>query len=447
MIALTLQLIAVTHVTVIDMTGTPPTRDMTVVVERAHIASVGPAATARVPRGARVIDGRGKYLIPGLWDMHVHTVLPGVPIARAFLPLYVANGVTTVRDMGGTWDSVLAYRRDIARGTLVGPRIFAAGPYLDFNDQPVAHFRVRSPEDARAAVDSLSKLGVDLVKIHSRLSRAAVFEALRVARAHHMRSGGHVSSGVTIEEVSDSGQGSLEHLLGFGNTCTAAESLSFVAFHPLFRSVFGACTSRDLTPVYQHLARNGTWVTPTLAPQWEFAILPSTALPADSLSHYVPPSLRAFWDTALGLPKDLPASAEALGRALFAKRLTVVGALHVAGVPLLAGTDAPLRNSIAGFGLHEELAYFVAAGLTPMDALRAATYEPARYFSALDSIGTIGPGKVADLVLLDADPLRDIRATRRISAVITRGNVYDVRARKALFAGVQRVVREGARPK
>jgi imidazolonepropionase-like amidohydrolase len=438
LLPLALQLIAVTHATVIDMTGAPPRRDFTVIADGARITHVGPAATTSVPRGAREIDGRGKFLIPGLWDMHVHVVLPGVPTARALLPLYIANGVTGVRDMGGTWDTITAYRRDIAAGTLVGPRLVAAGPYLEFNDVPIAHFRVRTAEEARRAVDSLAAMGVDLVKIHSRLPREAVFEALRVAQARKLPTGGHVSSGVTIEEVSDSGQRSLEHLLGFANTCTRAESLSFARMHPMFRTLFGPCTSRDLRPAHRRLARNGTWVTPTIAPQLEFAILPERALPADSLGHYVPRQLRAFWDTALVLPRDLPPEAGALGRAMLAKRVKLVGRLDSAGVPLLAGTDAPLRNSISGFGLHDELAYFVQAGLSPMRALQTATYEPARYLNALDSLGTIESGKLADLVLLDADPLADIRNTRRIAVVVTRGRVYDTRDRRSMLDAAKR---------
>jgi len=384
-----LQLLAITHVTVLDMTGGPVQADRTVVVDGPRITTVGPAATATVPAGARIIDGRGKYLIPGLWDMHAHTVVPGVPTQRALLPLYVANGVTGLRDMGGSWDTIQAYRREITKGSLIGPRIVAAGPYLDYNDQPIAHIRVRSAQDARRAVDSLATIGVDFVKIHSRLPRDAVFETLRAAKAHGLAVGGHVSSSVSIEEVSDSGQKSLEHLLGFANTCTAAESLSFAALHTLMRSVFGACTSRDLTPVYARLARNGTWVTPTLTPQWEFAILPRRTLASDSLAHYAPLTLRAFWDTALGLPRNLPSSHADLGISMFAKRVRLVGTLHRAGVRLLAGTDAPLRNSMPGFGLHEVLAYFVEAGLIPVEALGAATYEPARYLEALDTLGAV----------------------------------------------------------
>jgi imidazolonepropionase-like amidohydrolase len=432
MLPLSLQLIAIAHVTVFDMTGAPPHGDFTVVADGARITAVGPSRAVPIPAGARVIEARGKYLIPGLWDMHVHTELAGIDL-HGFLGLYLANGVTGVRDMGGDFARIQGWREAIARGSLAGPRIVASGPYLNGVPVSIPHFDVHTESDAVRAVDSLAAMGVDFVKIHSRVPREAVFAALREAKAKRLPVGGHVSYGVTVEEVSDSGQMSLEHLLGFINTCTPAESTRFAAADPFIRTVFGACTSRDQEMLYRHLARNGTWVTPTLTAAWEFAILPQTALAADSLAHYIPDSLRGFWRDGMGAPTNLPPGAEALGRALFATRLRLVGALHAAGVPILAGTDAPLRNSTPGFGLHEEMAFLVQAGFTPMEALRAATYDAARYLGALDSLGTIERGKLADLVLLDRDPSADIRNARRITMVMTRGRVYDAKARQALL--------------
>jgi imidazolonepropionase-like amidohydrolase len=166
-------------------------------------------------------------------------------------------------------------------------------------------------------------------------------------------------------------------------------------------------------------------VTPTLATAWEFAVLPKHDVPGDTLSRFISDSLRVYLTQIFDAPPALPADGDVLGRRLFAKRRSLVLALHNAGVRLLAGTDAPMRNVPPGFGLHEELAEFVRSGLMPGAALRAATYEPARYFGALDSLGTIAPGKLADLVLLDADPLADIANAHRIVAVFTRGKVYD----------------------
>jgi len=435
---LLLQLVAITHVTIVDPTGAASTHDMTVVVDRVRIAWVAPSVSANFPPHARVIDGAGKFLIPGLWDMHVHTVAPS---GRALLALYIANGVTGVRDMAADWTTLQQWRREIAQGTLVGPRIVASGPYLEGHDNVIPQIEVHTADDARRAVDSLSRLGVDFVKVHSAVPRDAFFAAVREARARHLAVAGHLSPGVTVVEASDSGQRSLEHLLGFVNRCTPAESVAFAGVDPLRRIVFGACTTRDQTPVYERLARNGTWVTPTLAASYEFAVLPERAVPADTLSRFISDSLRAYLTHIFDAPPDLPSSAGVLGRLLFAKRQQTVGALGRAGVRLLAGTDAPMRNSPPGFGLHEELALLVQSGLSPLAALRAATYEPARYLDALDSLGTIAPGKLADLVLLDGDPLVDIHNTRRIAAVFTRGRVYDRPALDALLAGVERSAR------
>src|SRR5947209_3368683 len=285
------QIVAITHVTVIDVERATSHPDQTVVTEGPRITAVGPAASTAAPPRARILDGRGKWLIPGLWDMHAHTV---VPTGRLLLSLYVANGVTGLRDMGGDFATIRKWRDEIARGALVGPQIVAAGPYLEGHDSPIAHIEVRTPDDARRAVDSLASLGVDFVKVHSALPRETFFAAAREARDKHIALAGHLSRNVTVEEASDSGQRSLEHLLGFVNLCTPAESAAFADVDALRRIVFNSCTSRDQRRVYAHLARNGTWVTPMLATAWEFAVLPKHDVPGDTLSRFVSDSLRVY---------------------------------------------------------------------------------------------------------------------------------------------------------
>ena len=437
-LAVAMQLAAITHVAVVDVERGTSRRDVTVVVSGQRITAVGPAASARVPVGARIIDGHGKWLIPGLWDMHVHTA---VPTGRPLLSLYVANGVTGVRDMGGDFDLINGWRREIAAGALVGPRIVAAGPYLEGHGSPISHIEVHTPDDARRAVDSLSVLGVDFVKVHSALPRETFFAAAREARAKHLALAGHLSRNVTVEEASDSGQRSLEHLLGFVNVCTPAESVAFAAADPLRRIVFNSCTSRDQRAVYERLARNGTWVTPTLTPAWEFAVLPRHDVPGDTLARFLSDSLQRYMVGIFDPPPELPPEASILGQRMFLKRHELVRALFDAGVPLLTGTDAPMRNSPPGFGLHEEMLEFVRSGLTPAAALRSATYEPARYLGALDSLGTIAPGKLADLVLLDGDPLVRIENAGRIAAVLTRGRVYDRAALDRMLGDAARAAR------
>jgi imidazolonepropionase-like amidohydrolase len=189
-------------------------------------------------------------------------------------------------------------------------------------------------------------------------------------------------------------------------------------------------------PLFATLVKNHTWVTPTLVVFTEMAQMPEREMPVDSLEHYFSDSLRALRSMMGGTPREISDDFQPTARRIFEKRVALVGQLQRAGVAILAGTDAPLRTSPPGFGLHEELRLLVSAGLTPMQALRAATVEPARYFAATDSLGTIERGKLADLVLLDADPLADIGNTRRIAAVVANGRVLDAPALRTLLAAV-----------
>ncbi len=419
MLGVLLQTIAITHVTVLNPGDAVTLRDQTVLVRANRIASVAPAATTGLPPHSRVLDGRGKFLIPGLWDMHVHTDVPG---GRGVLALYVANGVTGVRDMGGDWDTLRRWRRAIASGTLVGPRLVVSGPYLDGNDQPIPHLLVRTPAEAVAAVDSLARLGVDFVKLHTGLTRESYFAAERAARAHGLPVAGHVPRVVGAAGASDSGLASIEHLLAVPVPCTPAESLALEPRYAV-QGALGRCSSRNLAPLYALLAKNHTWVTPTFAAQVEVAGWPNRGVPGDSLQHYLPAVLRSYVARIFPMPDSIPAGADSVGRAILRKRLNQITELQRAGVGILTGTDAPLRNSPPGFGLHEELFLLVQGGLAPAQALRAATVDAARFLGLQDSLGSIASGKLADLVLLDADPLADIRNTRRIRAVIANGHL------------------------
>jgi Amidohydrolase family len=214
----------------------------------------------------------------------------------------------------------------------------------------------------------------------------------------------------------------------------------FSIVDPLRRSVFGGCALRSQDDLYAQLSRMATWVTPTLAASYEFAVLPKHDVPGDTLARFVSDSLRTYLTQIFGPPPALlRPNADVIGKQLYNKRREVVLGLYTAGVPILAGTDSPMRNVPPGFGLHHELTELVRSGLPPGEALRAATYEPARYFDALDSLGTIAPGKLADLVLLDANPLDRIENARQqhIAAVLTRGRVYDRVALAGLLGEVE----------
>jgi imidazolonepropionase-like amidohydrolase len=417
------------HVNVVDITSASPRTDQTVIVRGNRITVVAPSATTAIPTGARLVNGRGKYLLPGFWDMHVHA---DVPAGREVLALFIANGVTGARDMGGDFATLSGWRDEITRGTLVGPRLIVSGPYLEGGDAVIPHITVRTPDEARLAVDSLIHLGVDFVKIHTQLKRDTYFAAAREARARGIVFAGHIPGDVTAAEASDSGQRSLDHLLRIPNPCSAAEAEALKPKYPVQR-VLGLCTSDDLTPLFERFARNGTWIVPTYSAQLEVALWPKRELPGDAYARYLPDTLRKFVAAIFPMEPDIPLDADITGRALFAKRLALVGAMRRAGVSILAGTDSPLRNSPPGFGLHGELEYLVRGGLSPMEAIGAATYEPARYLGMLDSMGTVAPGKLADLVLLDANPLADIRNTRKVTAVVANGRLFDSAALRALL--------------
>jgi imidazolonepropionase-like amidohydrolase len=361
--------------------------------------------------------------------MHVHTAIAG---GRELLPLYVANGVTGVRDMAGDWDTLKTWRSEIGRGQLVGPRVIASGPYLEGGDVPIPHLLARNAAEATAGVDSLIALGVDFIKVHSQLNAESYFAIARRARERGVVFAGHVPRVVGSAAASDSGQKSIEHLLAIPAECTHADS---VALEPRYavQGALGRCSTENLAPLYAKFVRNGTYVTPTFTAQVEVAVWPTRAVPGDSLAHYLPKSVRDYVAQIFPMPDSIPPNADSVGRAMLEKRLRQVATMQRAGVHVLTGTDAPLRNSPPGFGLHEELTLLARGGMSPFEVLRSATLEPARYFGMLDSLGTVATGKLADLVLLDANPLQDIRNTRRISAVVANGRLYAGAERERLL--------------
>jgi len=421
--------IAITHVSVIDADAPRPRTDQTVVIQGNRILRVGPSGSAAVPAGTRIVDGRGKFLVPGFWDMHVHTAIAG---GRDLLPLYVANGVTGVRDMAGDWDTLKTWRSEIGRGQLIGPRIVASGPYLEGGDVPIPHLLARNAAEATAGVDSLIALGVDFIKVHSQLNAESYFAIARRARQRGVVFAGHVPRVVGAAAASDSGQKSIEHLLGIPAECTPADSVALMPRYTV-QSAIGRCSSEELAPLYAKFVHNGTYVTPTFTAQVEVAVWPTHAVPGDSLAHYLPKSVRDYVARIFPMPDSIPPNADSVGRAMLEKRLRQVAVMQRAGVHILTGTDAPLRNSPPGFGLHEEMTLLARGGMSPFGVLRSATLEPARYFGMLDSLGTIAAGKLADLVLLDANPLQDIRNTRRISAVMANGRLYAGAERERLL--------------
>lgn len=385
--------LAITDVTVIDVERDRSIGPRTVLVADGRIAAIG---AAQVPADAEHIDGRGRFLIPGLVDFHVHlfnNASGRAPNDWTFA-LYVANGVTAVREMSARANDIALVQRWRAERA-IAPRIVAVGI-------PV---RGASPEDAAHQVDAAADAGADFVKAFSEVPAENFAAILAAARRRGLPVAGHTPDAVPLLEAATAGLASNEHLM----------------------QVYAECGSARACRRTMHaLARTRQLQVPTLVLDQ-----PASALDADAHAHLLRPDERARWERILATLTDTD-RALAAQRALAARR--IVRAMHDAGVPIAAGTDAPMPNVYPGFALHEELALLVAAGLTPREALRAATLVPAEFLGIAAETGSIAVGKRADLVLLDADPVRDIRNTTRIAAVVLDGRLLRRAALDALLS-------------
>ncbi|MBZ5524778.1 MAG: amidohydrolase family protein [Acidobacteriia bacterium] len=418
------------HVNIIDATGSPLQPDMAVTIQGDRILRIEKAARTRIPAGAQVIDATGKFLIPGLWDMHVHIIfgdwIPGGK--QVSLPLFVANGVTGVRDMGGDLDTLLEWRKEISAGTLIGPRMIIAGPMLD---SPKSRFpsslSIATPEEGRKAVNDLKAKGVDFIKVQSFVQRDAYLAVADECKKQKLTLAGHVPDVMRASEAVDAGQKSIEHLTGVFEGCSTAED-------ELLKGPKGPKRFLDThdplkcAALISKFAQHRTWQVPTLV--WERGqwLIDDIDYSHDPLLKYAPQSWqKKSWPVfTKSILSDLDTDEVAVRRRFVKKELEIIGVMHRSGVPLLAGTDTAAGvDVLPGSSLHTEMEYMVEAGLSPMDALQTATRNPAEFLGLQKDLGTIAKGKIANLVLLEANPLEDIRNTRKISAVILNGRLLD----------------------
>ena len=452
----------ISHVTVIDVERGRRLRDQTVVISGNRIEAVGATARVLIPAGARVLDGRGRYLIPGLWDMHAHYWNDSLTALTA-TPLLLANGVTGIRDMAGSLQRLIAWRDSVRAGRLVGPRAVVAGPVID-GPPPATEGDVlaRTPLEGRRAVDSLADAGVDFIKEYEMLRRDVFLAIVEEADRRHLPVAGHVPLAVDAAEASDAGLASFEHLRNLEFACSAkADSLreARVAMldaglsqpgRPLrgriLSSQRGAALDTEdperCAGLLARLARNHTWQVPTLFLDEVPLTLADTArmrrIRASEV--YVSKEVATWWnDQAAGFAKATNQAREGASRYARWQR-AFIPRLRAASVGLLAGTDFPNLMTAAGVSLHEELRALRDAGLSNLEALQTATINPARFLHATDSLGSVAVGKIADLVLLDADPLDDIRNTTRIRAVVVNGLLFRRGDLDSLLVQVRRLV-------
>jgi len=393
--------LAITHVAVEDVVAGKTITDMTVVIRGNRIDEVGPADSVKVPAGARTVDGRGKFLIPGLWDMHVHLG----NATEAMLPFFVAYGVTGVRDMGSpNFELIRQWRVEALAGKRIAPRMVSPGPMLTMQVPFFWQMQVRNPDEARRAVDYLAGIGVDFIKVTEAFDRPTYFaiadeaERLGIPLAGHLPSNENgVGFKVSAIEASNAGQKCFEH----------AQGIPF-PFEP---------PDPQIVPT---LLRNGTWIDPTLTTYWTQAHMQELVTGKDARLKYIPLSLKQMWDAQVAGGMGNPS----IKKQVFQWRMEEMKGLNQAGVPLLAGTDLGHPYVFPGEAT-KELELFVEAGLTPAEALRTATVNPARYLGNERELGTVELGKFADLDLLDGDPLQDIHNVTRVRAVVLNGRYLD----------------------
>ena len=456
------------NVTVVDVAEGRLLPDQNVVVSGNRITQVSRASASS--RRGHVVDATGKFLIPGLWDMHTHLFDVDTPgSTEVTFPLMIANGITGIRDTGAMLDLLMYWRDQIDAGTVVGPRIVGTGALLDGAPTvyPLMSTTVLSPDDGRRAVDALAARGVDFVKVYEMLARDVFFAVIDQAKKRNLPAIGHVPLSVDAAEASNVGMRSFEHLRNLELACSSeSDSLRQQRTAMLNPTRNGAELRTEIhssqrpravetydparcEALMAHLDRNQTWQVPTLFLNSREAFRPDKIERVRATMRFVPAGDRADWEQWSVRVSALPPE-DAQQRMKHAQwQVGLVGKLSKAGVGLLAGTDISVQWIVPGYSLHEELRALTGAGLTPLQALQAATINPAKYYGVQQAAGTIQAGALADLVLLDANPLSDIRHTEMIRAVVANGRYLDRTKLDQMLSQAEAAARriEEARPK
>ncbi|WP_242917502.1 amidohydrolase family protein [Pontibacter liquoris] len=441
-----------THVNVVDVEQGKLLRNRTVWINAGLIQEIGDAGARNKYKAATTLDAKGQYLIPGLWDNHVH-LRGGAQLEEAnkdLLPLYIINGITTVRDAGGDlYPAVQAWREAIAANKLVGPRIISAGPKLD-GPKPTwaGSIEVATVAQVPVALDSLQKLGVDFVKIYDSTISGDVFLAIvKEAQARGMLTAGHMPFSVKLGDAIDNGLDITEHLYyTFKAASTKEDSITNViragektgkpvGFYTALHWLYDTYDPATAAQIYQKMAAHHTAVTPTLYIGRVLNNLSQADHSHDEYLHYIKDGIIKTYAGRENSAKRQTPEARAFIHDLEDKFTGMVPQMQAAGVTILAGSDAGAFNSYVypGQSLHQELRTLQEAGLTPAQTLRTATLNGATVMGKADQYGTIATGKVADLVLLSKNPLEDIRNTEAIEAVIFGGKVYTAAELKQLL--------------
>jgi imidazolonepropionase-like amidohydrolase len=397
--------------TLIDGTGRAALNDSVIVIDKGRIVAVGPRSSVKIPKQATVVDVRGKTILPGLWDMHAHFE------QVEWGPIYLAAGVTTVRDCGNEFEFITAVRDAIAQGHGLGPRILAAGIVDGSSPYAIGVQRVDTPEQARMWVDRYHAAGFQQMKIYSSVKLEEVKAVTDEAHRLGMTVTGHVPEGLNAYQVIEAGQDQINHISYIADIMHAPLPANASREERMKAVANIDIHSPEAKKAIAFLSEHHTVLDPTLS-VFEFF----TATTAKPPASFEPGVNKVAPELAEQLTDVSPPSARSeFFEKAFEKDLEMVGALHHAGVTIMAGTD----QTVPGYSLHREMELYVKAGFTPMEAIQAATIVPARVMKLDKELGTVEVGKRADVVILDGNPLEDIHNSRKVEYVITNGVMYN----------------------
>ena len=407
--------IAIRDVTLIDGTGAPAKAQTTILIENGRFSAMTAASQVKMPSGIKTIDGTGKFAIPGLWDMHVHLT----QLTEIAGPAFIANGVTGVRDMGGSLELVDWIRQRISNGAVIGPHIFRPGPIVDGAKPGVSdRLVVWNAEDGRKVVEFLRERGVDFIKVHNGAPPEAFFALLKEAAVKHVQVAGHIPTDVDPAAAIEAGFNSIEHVVSLFEGPVRRK----VQLGQSQAAAMAEFTDDEVRKLARLMTKMNAWFDPTLIFYWSIAHQAELKEHPDARARYVSKSGREFWKLFPDRP-NTPEMRRTLDEA-FTRFVQIVTIMHAEKVKMLAGTDVGGRDVYPGFSLHDELSLLVKSGLTPMEAIVAATRHPAECLGKVSELGTIEQDKIADLVLLDQNPLDDITNTKTINAVIANGRLF-----------------------
>jgi imidazolonepropionase-like amidohydrolase len=402
--------LAIVHGYLIDGTGRPPIPNATVVLQGGRIVTAGPSEAVPLPARATVLDAQGLSILPGLWDMHAHFQ------QVEWGPIYLAAGVTTVRDCANELEFITSVRDAIAEGRGLGPRILAAGVVDGSGPYAVGIARVESPEQAESWVDRYRRAGFQQMKLYSSLSLESVRAVATAAHRAGMTVTGHVPIGLDARQTIEAGQDQVNHLWSIATMFMDALPVDTPRLERLRAYAGLDLDSVRVRDAIEFLVRHGTVLDPTVVLS-ELATV-TTVRPPES---FEPGAAKVAREISGRLANVEPPSAlTELQEAVFRKGVALVAALHRAGVPIVAGTD----QAVPGHSLHREIELYTEAGFTPMEALQSATSVPAHVMGLASESGTVEPGKRADLILVRGNPLDRIRDIRNVRTVIAAGKVY-----------------------